>query len=326
MARGGTFFAVALLGLATFSARAAADGKGKSMRPQRSTDEQAVAAVAIFEEEFKAKGLKGDDKTSQRDFAMTKLAKVQHAKVVEVLAKIGRSTDPTLRTLSVLYLGEQRALPGTAGKEVVAILDRNRKDLVLVLSALDSFGNLRYVGAPESIRDLMKDQNFSVKKAAIVAAGRTRDVRLLPDLLRLVGVEAKADGGDDKVVVTEGYSWPGAEASVDTGTPGPGDQQAAEAQVAAQLAANQAAAEAAAGGGSGGGVSDGPARPGGGGGRSLKELIPHILRAVRFITGQEFLSTRQIADWLAKNKDWLAAERKAVEEETKRQASEAKPG
>jgi hypothetical protein len=193
---------------------------------------------------------------------------------------------------------------------------------VLVLSCLDSFGNLRYVGAVEQIRDLLQSPDFTVKKAAIVACGRTRDVRLLPDLLKLLGIDTKADGSDEPVVTQEGYSWEGAEASVDTGTPGPGDQQAAEAEVNRQLANNEAAARAAhANGGAGG-----PTGPGkGGSGRSLKELAPHILKAVRHITGQTFTTGREIVAWLAKNKDWLAKERKEIAEEAKRQASEGKP-
>jgi hypothetical protein len=278
MTRGGIGFVLAGAMLATFAGRATADGK--NMRPALSTDEQAAAALAVFEEEFKAKGLKGDDRTSQRDFAMSKVVKVQHARVVEALAKVSRSGEPMLRTLGVLYLGEQRALPGTAGKEVLATLKANRKDTLLVLSALDSFGNLRYVGAGDTIRDLMRDQDFSVKKSAIIASGRTRDVRLLPDLLKLLGIDAKADGtdgdgdgNDGPVVTSEGYSWEGAEASVDTGTPGPGDQQAAEAAVEAQLRANEAAARASAGGGGGvGGGTGGGISIGGGRGGSSRSV------------------------------------------------------
>src|SRR5262249_32734790 len=132
-------------------------------------------------------------------------------------------------------------------------------------------------------------------------------------------IDTKADGSDGPIVTQEGYSWEGAEASVDTGTPGPGDQQAAEAQVRAQMAANQAAAESAHPG-----SGDGTAHGGRGVGRSPKELAPHILKAVHYITGQTFPSGAAITDWLGKNKAWLVSERKAIEEETKKQASEGK--
>jgi hypothetical protein len=296
----------------------------KNVRPPLSSDEAATTALEIFEEDYKAKGLKGEERTAQRDWAMSKLVKVQHKAVVEALAKVAKGGDPTLRTLGILYLGDMKALPGTAGKEVLQVLERNRKDSVVVLSALDSFGNLRYVGATEMIADLIHAQDFTFKKAAIVAAGRTRDIRLLNDLLKILGIEDKGgDSGGDDVVVTEGYSWEGAEAHVDTGTPGPGDQEAAERQVAEQMAQNQAAAAAAAGGGGAGGGTGGE-RGAGGASRSLKELAPHALVAIKHITGQRFQTGKDILTWLSKNRAWMAQEKKAVIEETKRQANEGK--
>jgi hypothetical protein len=49
------------------------------------------------------------------------------------------------------------------------------------------------------------------------------------------------------------------------------------------------------------------------------------LKAVSHITGQRFATGKQIGEWIGKNKKWLVDERKAVEAETKKQASEGKP-
>jgi HEAT repeat protein len=299
----------------------AGDAKAAPKPPALATDEEADAALLAFKEEWKAKGLKGKEKELQRAWAMEKLSKVNHPSVVDALAEVSRGGDAKLRATAVLYLSEQKALPGPAGRAALAALERNKKDFVLLFSSLDTIGSVRYLGAGDSLRELMKGDNFTVRKAAIVAAGKTGDVRLLPDLLKLLGIDAKEDGGgDDKeVVVTEGYSWEGAEASVDTGTAGDADQQAAEAAVAAQLAANEAAAAAAAGAGGGGSGGGATTRGKGGAARSIKELAPHILKAVQQITGQKFATGKAIAEWLKANRAWLAEERARVAEAAKAQ-------
>jgi hypothetical protein len=289
--------------------------------PALASDADAAAAVAAFKEEFKAKGLKGEDKTAQRDWAMSKISKIQHAQVVEELADVVRGGDEKLRRIAVLYLGDQKALPGSAGRVASAALEKNRKDPRFVLSALRTIGGVGYLGAEETLRDLMKGDDFLYKKAAIVAAGETRDIRLLPDLLRIVGVTDKGtqeSGGSDEVVVEEGYSWEGAEASVDTGTAGDGDQQAAEAQVEAELAANEAAAAAGAGAGGSKG-SSASQRGKGGASRSPKELAPHVLKAVSRITGQSFQTPQAIVAWLKANRSKIADERSKVAEKAKAQ-------
>src|SRR5262245_13724297 len=80
--------------------------------PALATAEQAAAALAKFKEDYKAKGLKGDDKLAQRDFAMSAVSKVQHLSVVDALGEVSRETDSTLRMLGTIYLGEQTLLPG----------------------------------------------------------------------------------------------------------------------------------------------------------------------------------------------------------------------
>src|SRR5688572_18740747 len=62
--------------------------------PAVASDATAQAAVARFKEDFKAKGLKGEDRRSQRDFALSTLAMVQHPLVVDALAQATTNSDP----------------------------------------------------------------------------------------------------------------------------------------------------------------------------------------------------------------------------------------
>lgn len=292
-------------------------------------DDAAVeAALAKFKEDFKAKGLKGDDRISQKDFALATLAKLQHVKVVDALASASRDNDPIVRELAVIYLGDQKAVVGAAGKRVVEAMTRGPVSDAFRMTCLQQIGRLRYLGARDTIKDGLKSQNWAVKKSAIATAGRTGDLRMIRDLVAVIGVEVPADGaggsgGDGaggKEVVSEGYSWEGAEASVDTGTPGDSDQKAAEAQAKAQAEANRAAAEKSHGGAGGGGPgSEGGARGKGGSARSPKELVPNVLGALKQLTGQSFSSPGEFKRWYAQHRADLAQKMKALDEQEKAQ-------
>lgn len=313
---------------------AAADPKPAPKAAVLATDEAVSGALAKFKEDWKAKGLKGEDRVSQREFAMRELARHQHPKVVEELASISRDPDPTLRMIAVIYLGDMTLLPGAAGPKVVAAMKAGKSDGVMVLTCLQSIGTLKYLGARDALRDALRDQSFAVKKAAIDSVGRTGDFRLMRELLEVVGVDlgaepsAAGDASDGKAVVEEGYSWEGAEASVDTGTAGDGDQKAAEAKVKAQLAANRAAAEGgreggAGGGGAGGGGDAGPGR-GGGSARSTEELRYHVVAALKRMTGQAFTGPKDFRKWHREHRDEIEAKAKALDAEERAQKVAAK--
>lgn len=285
--------------------------------PAVATQEAAEAAVAAFREAFKAKGLKGEERLAQRDWALGELAKVQHPLVVAELGELARGGDEKLRTLAVVYLGDQRALPALAGEQVLAAIKKGRADTVLVLSGLQSLGALKYLGADALLVDLMKVDDYVVKKAAIITAGQVGDMRLLPDLLKLLGVDPKAPppttggaGGSGepeksggKEVVEEGYSWEGAEATVDHGhADNSGENAEAKAKAEAQIAANKAAAGKGGGGGGGPGAGGGgPTTGRGGSARSQDDWKPHVLKALKSLTGEAFMSNREIRQWLAGN-------------------------
>ena len=274
--------------------------------------EQVAAALDRFEVDYKARGLKGEEKLSQRDWAMSELARLQHPDIVDALAKISKGSDGTLRILGVIYLGEQTELPGLAGPAILKALKRGAKDPILVLSALQSLGNLRYLGATEELKDYLEHRDFAVKKASIQAIGQIGEMRLWKQVLKLAGVEVKtgddADSSNDQQsnkeeVVEEGYSYEGVEVTSDTGTAGDGDQQMAEKIGKEKLAANKAAAQKGKGGiGGGGGSSVGGASGGKGGvARDPKELLPFVLRTLWLLTGERFQNSKEVALWVREN-------------------------
>ncbi len=268
-------------------------------------DALAAQAVTAFKEAWKAKGLKGDERLVQRDWALSELVKVQHPLVVAELGEVARSGDGTLRTLAVIYLGDQKALPALAGEQVLLAFKKNGDDTVLLLSALQSLASLKYLGGAQLFRDVLRSEDFVIKKAAIVAVGQLGDARLIDELLKILGVDPKqappAAGEEEKKggkeVVEEGYSWEGAEAVVDHGDADNSKENAeAKAKAESQIAQNKAAAAGKSGGGGGDGGGTGGGR--GGAARSADELKPHVLKALRSLTGETFMSSREIRSWL----------------------------
>jgi len=278
-------------------------------------DAAAIQAVATFKEAWKAKGLKGEERMAQRDWALSELVKVQHPLVVAELGEVARSGDGTLRTLAVIYLGDQKALPALAGEQVLVAFKKNGDDTVLLLSALQSLASLKYLGGAQLLKDLLRSEDFVIKKAAIAAVGQLGDARLIDELLKILGVDPKAvpptSGGEDekkggKEVVEEGYSWEGAEATVDHGDADNTKENAeAKAKAEAQIAKNKAAAQGGGGGGAGGGDGGGTGGGRGGAARSKDELKPYVLKALRSLTGETFMNSRELRTWLGAHGDVL---------------------
>lgn len=298
-------------------------------------DEAAAEALALFKVNWKASGLKGDDRLSQRDFALEQLAKVQHPDVVEAIGKVTRNPDPDLRLLALIYLAEQTAYPHQAGKYVVQALRSGKRDEVLLLTALQTLGQLRYLGAGEDLVEMLAHRNFAVRKTAIATVGAVGDLRLLDHVLKLLGIKAAGDGGGDekkegggKETTEEGYSWDGVDVTYDTGTAGDGDQKQAEKIGKEQLAKNKAEAGGGRGGGDGNASGAGGSSGGGGGGgrgassRSSEELVPDVLRTLKKLTGEEFDKPSTIKTWLKANKD-LVKEKEAQLDEAEKEQKKA---
>ncbi len=324
---------------------AAEPPKVAAQPPKIASDEEVALALERFKEQFKAKGLKGEEKTSQRDFAMNQVAQVQHREVVEALARVTHDPEEILRTLAVIYLGEQTACPGAAGSKVAAAMKKDANDPVIVMSALQSLASLKYLGARDALKVLLKDEDFALKKTAILTVGSIGDMRLIEDLLRMVGVVVTTDNdgspapaepekknGSGKETETEGYSWEGVDmfvASADGGD----DQKTGQAVADKKIAENKAAAKAAAAardtarnssGKSGSGAGSEPAAgPRGAATRTTEELIPYIKVALKKLTGVEFKGTAEVKTWISEHREEILAKKKALDAEERRQAAEA---
>ena len=259
----------------------------------------AKEALAVFKDEYKAKGLRGDDKIAARVYAAKRLAAVQHPDIVKQLTKLARlggKGNADVRTAAVQYLGYQNALPGLAGKSVVAAMQKNDKDEVLLLNGLQSIQALGFHGASEYLGDLMKHPSYSVKKAAMKAIAELKDMRHVEVIFALLK-EIKAAQGD---------SWDGVSVTVDTGTAGDGDQKAAEAKGKAQLAKNKAKAGR------------------GGGGRSQRDMGPVVEEVLKKLTGMEFKTSEDARKWFDANKTAISDAVKELDALAKKQLQDAR--
>ena len=262
--------------------------------PALASDEEAAEALQVFKKDFKARGKKGDEKLAEQDWALRELAKVQHRKVVDALAKVTRNKSEDLRTAAVLQLGRQRALPGYAGQAVVKSLEKNKKDTTFLMAGLEAIGMLHYVGSPEILVELMKHHDYAVQKNALVTMGRLQDVRFLEEIVKLM----KA------MKLEKGAKWDGVSTTHDTGTAGDHDQKAAEAAGKAQEAKNKKKGKRAA--------------------RSQRDLGPIVLQVAKDLTGQEFTGSIMARKWMDENKAELDKSIAEVEALAETQLSDAK--
>lgn len=309
-----------------------AEDTKREAAPVMATDEEVAEALKEFKTNWKAKGLRGDDRVMQRDFAMRQISELHHPEVVKALGKASRSSDEDVRLIAVIYLSDQKLLPHQAAQYILDAMKKHRKDVVMQMTALQALGALKYVGAAHQLRNALKHKQFVVRKAAITAVGDIGDTRMLPDVLKVLGVKLETDNkGKDadkkeskKETVSEGYSWEGAEAVVDRGEADNSKEMADAKRIAeAQIARNKAAAQAGKGGGGGGGGVGGVGGSGGRGGtaRSTEEMIPAILRTLKKLTGEEFKKPSQIRIWVKDQKDWLESETKRLDKLEKDQKS-----
>ena len=236
--------------------------------PVMASDAEAKEALATFKVEFKAKGLKGDEKLMQQDYAMRELAKVQHPLVVAELAKLLRNRNANLYTMACMYLGKQAALPAHAGRAILNGLKKHSKDETFLMSALEALADLRYLGAQETLRSLLLHNEYAVVKYALMTIGELEDARMVEDIYKLM----------KKIKLEKGAKWDGVEVNYDTGAPGTHDQEMAEAIGQAQMAKNKGKGKKA--------------------GRSMRDLGPVVLQTMKRLTGQEFTGAIQTRKWL----------------------------
>jgi hypothetical protein len=257
--------------------------------------DEAVAeeALAVFNRDFKARGYKGDEKLAMKEVAMRTLAGVQHPRVVDRLYRLTRDRDADIRTLAVLYLGYQRALPGYAGPLVVKAIKAQNSDAVFAMFGIEAIESLDYRGGVPLMRALMAHKDEGVKKVAILYIGDAHEWRMLEDLLKLMK-ELKID---------KGWKTEGHEVRYDSGAAGDADQKKAEAIYKAKY-----------------GKAKGKAKSGG---RAMRDMKPVLLETMKNLTGQDFFLGASARDWADENKELVAKEQKALDEREAKQKAEA---
>lgn len=259
----------------------AGDKKAGEPAPVLASDADAAEALATFKKAFRARGLKGDEKLAEQAVALRAVAKVQHPKVVDALAKVARNRDADLRTAAVLRLGDQRALPGSAGQAVVDALGRHRDDPTFVMACLASISRLRYLGAPKRLAALMKDHEYAVVKAALTTIGKLKDARFIDEIVKLL----------KQLKLEKGAKWDGVEVHYDSGASGNSDQETAERMGHAAESKNKRKGKHAA--------------------RSMRDLGPVVLEVLHDLTGERFSGGIEARKWLDANRkkvdDMIAA-------------------
>lgn len=256
--------------------------------PPLATTAEAKAAIAAFKAEFK-----GKDVAKKAD-AVDALGAVNHPFVVDELVKVTKHKDPELRAAAYQNLERQRAIPDVAGKAVMSGLDLKSKDVEAVTHVIDTVEVLRHRGSLPVLLALCRHDDHAIVRAALDAIGDMKDVRALDAVLELL----------KELKVEDGVKWDGASASVDTGTAGNGDQQAAEAQARAAAAGN--------------------ARKGKSAARRMRSAGEIVYMVLKDLTGEAFGSGKDARAWVEKNKDALAAKKKALDDEQKQQEETGK--
>jgi HEAT repeat protein len=281
------FVALALAWLPAASALAEdpAAGGGAPV-PALAAPEEAKAALEAFKKEFKGTDV---DKKAQ---ALFDLAKVQHPLAALEIAKQMGNKNADVKTAAAMALGDLRAMPGLAGQKLVASFALNEGDAVFLMRAVDSATTLGYRGAFPALIKMLKHKNGAVVKAALVTLGDMKDVRAIDTLVDMLK-GTKIDAGT---------SWEGGSVTVDTGTPGDADQKAAEAAYHAKYGGNERKAAA---------------------GRKSRDISEVVLLVLKDLTGEQFVKTDQVREWVAKNKAELDRQKAALDETAKKQDAEA---
>ncbi len=262
--------------------------------PPLATAEEVAEALAAFKVAFKAKGMKGDEKLAEQDWAIRGLAAVQHPKVTDQLVKLTKHRSEEIRTSAVIKLGDQRRIPGYAGAAVVEAMKRNSKDATFQMAGLAAIANLRYLGAKTTITTLMGHHDYAVKKNALTTIAKLADHRFIEEIVKLM----KA------LKLEKGASWDGVNVTYDTGASGDSDQKMAEKLGKAAEAKN--------------------AKKGKGAARSQRDIGPVVLELMFDLTGEQFTGGIAARKWVSENRKHVDTLVKAVEETAAEQALEAK--
>ncbi len=261
--------------------------------PPLADEAEAREALDVFKKDFKARGAKGDEKIAMKEVAMRMLARTQHPLVADRLYRLTRDRNADIRTLAMLYLGYQRALPGYVGPLVVKAIKTHNTDAVFAMFGIEAIERLDYRGGIDMIRALMAHKDEGVKKVAILFIGDAKEWRMIEDLLKLMK-ELKID---------KGWKTEGHEVRYDTGASGDHDQKMAEKIYKAKYGKGKGKAKS--------------------GGRAMRDIKPVLLETMKNLTGQDFFQGASARDWADKNEGLIEKEQKTLNEVEAKQKAEA---
>lgn len=262
--------------------------------PPLADEAEAKEALGVFKVDFKARGFKGDEKLAMKEVAMRTLAHTQHPLVADRLYKLTRDRNADIRTLAILYLGYQRAIPGYAGPLVAKAIKTQNSDAVFAMFGVEAIENLDYRGGIDLMRALMAHKDEGVKKVAVLYIGDAQEWRMLPDLLALMK-EMKID---------KGWKTEGHEVRYDSGAAGDADQKKAEAIYKAKYGKGKGKAKS--------------------GGRAMRDMKPVLLETMKNLTGKDFFQGASAREWADENQELVTKEQKALDELEAKQKAEAK--
>lgn len=256
--------------------------------PPLATTAAAKEAIAKFKASFKGKdvGVKAD--------AVDTLGVVNHPFVLDELLKVTKNKDAEIRAAAYFNLGRQRAVADLVAKALIPTADPKSKDVGHLTEVIDTLKLVGARSATPALLALCHHEDHGVVRWALDAIGDLKDVRALDEILALM----------KELKVEEGVKWDGAEASVDTGDPGTGDQQAAQAQATAAAAAN--------------------ARKGKASARKMRSAGEILYSVLEDLTGEKFGSGKEARAWLEKNKAKVEERSKALDGEQAKQEADGK--
>ena len=262
--------------------------------PELADKEELKEAIDAYKTEYKAKGMKGEEKLAYQVHAIRTLAEVQHPKVVDMLVKLTKNKNPDIAAAALIGLGDQRRIPGYAGQAVVKVMTIKSKDATTQMAGLAAISNLKYFGAKDVITKLMGHHDYAVKKNALVTIGKLKDERFIEEIVKLM----------KELKLEKGAKWDGVNVTYDTGTAGDGDQKMAEKIGKAQEAKNKKKGKRAA--------------------RSQRDIGPVVLELMFDLTGERFTGGIAARKWLNENRKDVDAKAGARKAQADEQAAEAK--
>ena len=235
------------------------------------SDDEAKQALVDFKKTFsKTKDLEG------KQNLVYDLHDLPHELVIKQLEKLLKNKDKNIRGVAALALGGQAHDPARAGKILTNAYKAKFKDELVVISVMEGWTELKYIGYWPMVEKAMKDDRNAVVIRVLDLLGDNKDWRAIPKLLEMY-----------HVAMPKRVSWKTGEVKVDTGASGDTDQKAAEAKFNAKYGAGGSKAKA---------KAKAKARA-----FDERNFSNELRKAVKGITGEDFDNAMDFEDWYVEN-------------------------